>query len=152
MNRARDTFKRPRLPVRDEHGDILRAYPWPGNVRELQNAAERAALFSSDDALDLSLVVPEAGTPPPLTPREPEKPHPRPLAEIAKTDAFLGKDGGFLTAAQMRDLERENTRRALERAEWKIAGEGGAADLLGLRASTLTSQIKALGITRPTRR
>jgi len=150
LNRARDTFKRPRLPVRDEHGDLLRAYPWPGNVRELQNAAERAALFSPDDTLDLSLVVPEAGTPPPLTPAAPLAPVP--LAEAAKTDTFLGRDGGFLTAAQMRDLERENTRRALERAEWKIAGDGGAASLLGLRASTLTSQIKALGITRPQRR
>ncbi len=52
----------------------------------------------------------------------------------------------------MRELERENTRRALERAEWRISGDGGAAELLGLRASTLTSQIKALGIVRPQRR
>lgn len=149
LNRARDAFKRPRLRVRDEHGDVLRAYGWPGNVRELQNSAERAALFSPDNALDLSLVVPEAGTPPPLEPPRTSAP---PSAESARTDAFLGERGGFLTAAQMRELERENTRRALERAEWKVAGEGGAAELLGLRASTLASQIKALGIVRPERR
>ncbi len=153
LNRSRDAFKKRRLTVRDEHGDILRAYPWPGNVRELQNAAERAALFSPEDALDLSLVVPEAATPPPIVATSPARREGLvPVAEAAKTDAFLGKDGGFLSATEMRELERENTRRALERADWRISGEGGAADLLGLRASTLTSQIKALGIVRPQRR
>jgi transcriptional regulator with GAF, ATPase, and Fis domain len=39
-------------------------------------------------------------------------------------------------------------RRALEATDWKIAGEGGAARLLGLAPSTLASRVKALRLRR----
>ncbi len=39
--------------------------------------------------------------------------------------------------------------RALEAAEWRVSGEKGAASLLGMNPSTLTSRMKALGIKRP---
>jgi formate hydrogenlyase transcriptional activator len=45
-------------------------------------------------------------------------------------------------------LERENLRRALDRTGWKVAGESGAARLLGMAPSTLTSRMKALGVRR----
>ena len=45
-------------------------------------------------------------------------------------------------------LERENLRRALEATDWQIAGEGGAAKLLGLAPSTLASRMKALRLRR----
>ena len=54
-----------------------------------------------------------------------------------------------LKAAELRDLERDNLIRALEQTKWRIAGEGGAAELLGIRPSTLRDRIKALGIQRP---
>jgi transcriptional regulator with GAF, ATPase, and Fis domain len=37
---------------------------------------------------------------------------------------------------------------ALESADWKIAGAKGAAQLLGMKPTTLSSRIKALGIER----
>ena len=45
-----------------------------------------------------------------------------------------------------RDLERENVRSALRRSGGKIYGTGGAAELLGLRPTTLASRMKALGV------
>jgi transcriptional regulator of acetoin/glycerol metabolism len=37
---------------------------------------------------------------------------------------------------------------ALEHADWRISGRGGAAELLGLKASTLTDRLRAFGIER----
>jgi transcriptional regulator with GAF, ATPase, and Fis domain len=37
---------------------------------------------------------------------------------------------------------------ALARAGWRVAGEGGAAQLLGVRPSTFKSRMKALEIWR----
>jgi len=55
---------------------------------------------------------------------------------------------GVLTARELARLERENLRRALETTDWQIAGEGGAARLLGLAPSTLASRMKALRLRR----
>jgi hypothetical protein len=46
-------------------------------------------------------------------------------------------------------LERQNLLRALKAANGKVAGENGAARLLGMNPSTLNSRLKALGIRRP---
>jgi transcriptional regulator with GAF, ATPase, and Fis domain len=54
-----------------------------------------------------------------------------------------------VTAAETRRRERDNLVAALEKARWKIYGSGGAAELLGLKPTTLASRIKALGIRRP---
>ena len=50
----------------------------------------------------------------------------------------------ILTAAEIRTLERDNIMLALELAEGKISGTGGAAERLGVHANTLSSRIKAL--------
>jgi transcriptional regulator with GAF, ATPase, and Fis domain len=38
---------------------------------------------------------------------------------------------------------------ALRRTNWKVSGTGGAAELLGIKATTLASRIKAMAIRRP---
>lgn len=48
----------------------------------------------------------------------------------------------------LEDLERQNIRRALEACDWKVAGKGGAAELLGTKPTTLNSRIKTLNIRR----
>jgi transcriptional regulator with GAF, ATPase, and Fis domain len=50
------------------------------------------------------------------------------------------------TAAELSELERANIERALENCGGKVSGEGGAAELLGMKSSTLSSRIKALGL------
>ena len=37
----------------------------------------------------------------------------------------------------------------LERTGWRVSGKQGAADILGLKATTLEARMKKLGITRP---
>jgi transcriptional regulator of acetoin/glycerol metabolism len=38
---------------------------------------------------------------------------------------------------------------ALERTNWKISGKGGAAELLGIKPSTLESRMKSFAIAKP---
>jgi transcriptional regulator with GAF, ATPase, and Fis domain len=53
------------------------------------------------------------------------------------------------TAKELEELERANISHALDAAKWKVSGEKGAAKLLGVHASTLSSRMKALKIQKP---
>jgi len=55
----------------------------------------------------------------------------------------------FLTEQDFRNLERKNLIAALEHVNWKISGNQGAASLLGIKTTTLSSRIKSFGIERP---
>jgi transcriptional regulator with GAF, ATPase, and Fis domain len=55
-----------------------------------------------------------------------------------------------LPDAEVRRLERENILTALRQGGGRIRGPGGAAELLGLKPTTLASRIKTLGIRKPT--
>lgn len=70
-------------------------------------------------------------------------------AQGAVLSGSSGEPARILTADEMQRLERDNIVRALEAATWKISGETGAAKLLGLSPSTLSSRMKSLKITRP---
>jgi PAS domain S-box-containing protein len=110
----------------------LQAYSWPGNVRELENVIERAVITASDGRLNLDRALP--------------------ASSLAEAPPGAGEAGGpeadVLTAGDLARIERENLRRALERTGWKVAGDAGAARLLGIAPSTLTSRMKALGLRR----
>jgi transcriptional regulator with GAF, ATPase, and Fis domain len=54
-----------------------------------------------------------------------------------------------LTDAEMRRRERENLFAALQKTGWKIKGVDGAAELLGVKATTLISRIEKMGLKRP---
>lgn len=54
--------------------------------------------------------------------------------------------GAILTDEEMRRQERANIAAALEACNGKISGDGGAAQLLAMRPTTLASRIKALGL------
>jgi transcriptional regulator with GAF, ATPase, and Fis domain len=51
-----------------------------------------------------------------------------------------------LTDTELRHFEADNIRAAIKEARGKVSGPGGAAELLGMKATTLASRIKALGI------
>jgi PAS domain S-box-containing protein len=108
----------------------LKAYSWPGNVRELQNVIERAVITARDGMLNLDRALP-----------------PGPVAETAPLTDTARPD--LLTVDELSRLERENLQRALERTGWQVAGETGAARLLGVAPSTLSSRMKVLGVRRP---
>jgi transcriptional regulator with GAF, ATPase, and Fis domain len=109
----------------------LKSYGWPGNVRELQNVIERAVITSRDGRLNLDRALPESGK---VTPTEAVSPE-----ETAKR---------VRTAKELEELERANVIAALEATSWRVSGNGGAAQLLAMKPTTLSSRMKALGIER----
>ncbi|MEE4162773.1 MAG: sigma 54-interacting transcriptional regulator [Woeseiaceae bacterium] len=125
-------FGREPLALTQTHAKALRAYPWPGNVRELKNVIERAVILSPGSQLRLEL-----GTPP---------------ATGAAARAALPDDADILDEQAMREFTRTNIVRALEASNWRVSGKGGAADLLGVRPTTLADRIKSYQIARPERR
>jgi hypothetical protein len=55
----------------------------------------------------------------------------------------------YLTDAEMRRRVRENLFAVLQNTGWKIKGVDGAAELLGLKPTTLISRIEKMGLKRP---
>jgi PAS domain S-box-containing protein len=128
-------FARPPLQFTQGQVESLRRYDWPGNVRELKNVIERAVILSRGNVLRLDLSLPEAM---PAVPDMPATAVPRAAAGRA-----------FRTEAEMREEQRQNMLAALETAGWRISGKGGAAELLGIRPTTLADRMRSLGINRP---
>ena len=54
-----------------------------------------------------------------------------------------------LTVFELQDLEKTNIITALNKCDWRIAGDKGAAKLLGMKPSTLNSRISSLNIKKP---
>ncbi len=54
--------------------------------------------------------------------------------------------------SSLKDMERRHIKDILKRKGWRVAGEGGAAQALGLKRTTLYSKMKKLGINRPSNR
>jgi transcriptional regulator with GAF, ATPase, and Fis domain len=139
-------FGRPCPQLTQSQADALRSYAWPGNVRELKNVIERAVILSTADNLRLDLSLPAA------LPGAPQGGQAEAGGLQAGPGRSAGSGGGtplFLTEAQMRDQQRANLVAALDAANWRIAGKGGAAELLGIRPSTLADRMKTLEIRRP---
>ena len=51
--------------------------------------------------------------------------------------------------SNLENIERSHLLSVLNKTNWRIAGKGGAAEVLGLKRTTLQSLMKRLGITRP---
>jgi len=113
----------------------LQAYNWPGNIRELRNVIQRAVILARGGPLRFDLPMSQ---PPPRT----SCPKPAPAGGPARK---------FLTEIEMQQRERENLLAALEAADWKVMGSGGAAELLGLKPTTLFSRMKKFGLAKPGR-
>ena len=110
----------------------LQGYDWPGNIRELRNVIERAVILARGGALEFDVPAGEAPPAQPSTPPGETAPADRP----------------FLTEAEMLQRERANLLAVLETTHWKIKGPDGAAELLGLKPTTLISRLKKLGLHR----
>jgi len=126
-------FGRDPLALTRAQTEILRAYRWPGNVRELKNVIERAVILSQGKVLRLDLSMPGQSDVRDSGPDEP------------------GREEGILTEKAMKEFQKSNTVRALKQANWRVSGKGGAAELLGVRPTTLADRIRTFKIKRPAR-
>jgi formate hydrogenlyase transcriptional activator len=101
--------------------ETLEGYEWPGNIRELENLLQRAIILSPGSTLTLGDAwMPAAST--------------------------IHDDTAAVTLVE---VERRHIRSVLDTTRWRIEGGGGAAQLLGLKPSTLRSRMLKLGIARP---
>ena len=122
-------MNRPEPQIDKKALDELATYDWPGNVRELQNTVERAIILWREGALTFEIPA-------------------RRARHGTDTRAEPAEKASLMTRDELKRQEREAIVKALQRANGKISGPGGAAELLGMKASTLASRISALRIQR----
>lgn len=106
--------------IPDDEMQKLVEYGWPGNIRQLENVIQRAVVLSRGKHLK--------------------------LFSLEKT-GFRAEGGDTFTT--LVENERCHILEALKRSAWKIHGPGGAAAILAINPSTLSSRMRKLGIKRP---
>ena len=132
LERSLQKLGRTMEPLSAEAVTRLNAYDWPGNVRELQNVIERSLIVAEDGRPNLDRALP-------LSEKD--------QASLS-FESINGRDeeARVLTVGEVQELEKKNIVAALERCNWRIAGDNGAANLLGMKPSTLNSRIASLGL------
>jgi formate hydrogenlyase transcriptional activator len=93
---------------------------WPGNIRELENFIERCVIITQGDELNV------------------------PRAELTRSSGRTIVSVG----STFEQAERQAILDALKIASGRIAGNGGAAERLGLKRTTLQNKMRRLNITR----
>ena len=63
------------------------------------------------------------------------------ISELVETRQAVGQ--------QLDEVERNHMHRVLQSTRWRIRGSGGAAEILGLKPTTLEARLKKLGVVRP---
>jgi len=127
-------FGRKPLQLTKSQALAIQTYEWPGNVRELKNVIERAVILTNGETLRLDLSIPEnldAGPDP---------------GKSSFPDATE-----ILTEKQMRQFQKQNLLQALKQTGWRVSGRNGAAELLGIKPTTLADRIKSFGLRKPAR-
>ena len=114
------------LGLSDKALELCLSYAWPGNIRELENRIERQVILSQGDKLVLD-----------------DLPHHLQLRPQA-----VKTTGDTVTEQDCRQVQYQAMVDALARCGGKIYGADGAAQLLGIKPTTLSSRLKKSGINR----
>jgi transcriptional regulator with GAF, ATPase, and Fis domain/tetratricopeptide (TPR) repeat protein len=111
-------YNRQGLELTPEYEMLLASYDWPGNIRELQNVIERAALLSTDGQLHLDFPSPSSVIPK------------HPFGDLPDLD----------------ELQRRYITYIMDKTNGKMSGPGGAAELLGMKRTSLYNRMRKLGM------
>jgi transcriptional regulator with GAF, ATPase, and Fis domain len=112
----------------------LQNYDWPGNVRELRNVIERAVILARGKVLEFDLPITSQAVP---------------AARAGSPSDASGKAQKFLSKPEIQRIERDNLLLALETTNWKIKGPDGAAEVFGIKPSTLLAKMKKWDLKKP---
>jgi DNA-binding NtrC family response regulator len=106
----------------------LKAYPWPGNIRELEHLIERTVLLAQEPFIR-HIDMPATDLPEDTAPE---------IAVSPEDDRVKTID----------EIEREHIVLVLKKCHGKVSGAGGAAELLQIPSTTLSSKMKRFNIQR----
>jgi transcriptional regulator with GAF, ATPase, and Fis domain len=113
---------REKPPLSPNAWDRLQSYDWPGNVRELENLVERELILWHGDELRFEDL---------------------PIDTDRKTVPVQLSDSRIHT---LDEAMSNHIKLALNLAEGKIQGPGGAAEILSINPNTLRKRMRKLGI------
>ena len=114
--------------VSDQVLAALKAYSWPGNIRELEHLIERTVLLAQEPLIRY-IDMPATDLP----------------EDVGTEVVVLPGDDRIKT---IDEIEREHIVLVLKKCQGKVSGPGGAAELLQIPSTTLSSKIKRLNIRR----
>jgi len=127
LNKNAKKNNKENLKISASQMDKLQAYSWPGNIRELENVIERQVILSRDKNLRFDDL-------------------PRSLVSDVAEYQMNTRESKIITEDERIDVEVENIKFALRQCMGKVSGEGGAAQVLNLKPTTLSSRLKKFGI------
>ena len=133
LERTCNDFGRQTMKLTRNQADQIQNYDWPGNVRELKNVIERAVILSRGNVLRLDLSLPENAIG---------------SGQFVEQGSPPGEEQ-VLNEQQMKALQKRNVLVALRQSSWRVSGKQGAAELLGVKPTTLTDRMKMMGIRKP---
>ncbi|RJP84967.1 MAG: AAA family ATPase [Desulfobacteraceae bacterium] len=118
LSRYSRKYQRPDLMLDSETETLLKKYNWPGNIRELENIIERSVLLSSGNRLEIDLAV---------------------AGKSQNNDSFSDHP-------TIDELQKRYINYILDKTVGKISGPDGAAEILGLKRTTLLARMRKLGM------
>ena len=124
VKRYGDRFRKEISAIDPQSLKSLQQYSWPGNVRELEHIIERAVLLADGEVLAIDQTLS-------ARPSRPDSLSDSSTPKLLKTLAHM---------------EASYIEEVLKHTDGVIAGKEGAAELLGLPASTLRNRMKKLGL------
>ncbi len=120
--------------------DALAGYSWPGNIRELENLIERAVLLSPGKELRVPVSDLKSAS---------DSNFAAGVDSSSSFPSFTSSTSSTSSIATLEEAERQHILRALKQTQWRIAGPKGAANLLGMKRTTLQARMRKLGVRRP---
>ncbi len=120
LNRFVKKYRCHQLSLTRQHIDILKSHTWRGNVRELKNIIEQAVVMSDGSRFELNL------------PKTRALETVNPFEELPRLD----------------ELQSSYIKFVLEKTGGRISGPGGAAEIMGIKRTTLYNRMQKLGIRR----